>query len=104
MPVLLGRVGVARGFESEGRRLPWRGNAQVAADLPGKEIVNFTMAWHRGSGLLFRVIEDRVPRALTEKLAPLLGKVADEFTTLHARASDPHRDGFAACVASTACG
>ena len=43
-------------------------------------------------------------RSFAEKLAALLGKVPDKFATLHARASDPHRDRFSPCVAGTGCG
>jgi hypothetical protein len=97
-----GRGGGVAGTRSRaGRRLPWRGDAKITANLAGEEIVYLSMARDGGSCILFGVVENGVAGTFAEQLAALLGKVPQKLTTLHRPGSDPYGDGLSPRIAGS---
>jgi hypothetical protein len=58
------------------------------------------MTRNSGSGLLLGIVENGVPRSFAKKFTSLVDKVPHQLATLHALASDPHRNGLSPHIAS----
>ncbi len=79
-----------------------RADSQIATDLPGQEVIDFSMARHGGGLLVFGVMEDRVAGTLPDELAALFCKVMQKLSSLHALPLNFECYGFSSDVATSA--
>ena len=61
----------------------WFWNAEISADLPGKVVVDFRVAWN-GRCLAGRTDKDRMVGAFPEQPTTVLLQVADQRAPFHA--------------------